>query len=270
LTVSPRPPALLAASKGLREARMSRRISLRKLATKLGFHPQNLSLLETGGRAPTETDAAWMLGFLRVSLEEYQRIMELVRHCNDSEFVEPVDSTADPLLWTLERRSSRILEWAPRILPDLLQDFTYTRATLSSERDIDIEVFQRRVRQDVLSGEHGNQHLFLLGEAALVGGPASPPVPQDQLHHLRSLASRNTVAIRIVPADAGPCRLIDPFTVFEDEERRPTVALRHHHSNLYVTSSPLAGRYRETIDQLRRVALDASASLDFLQRLGNG
>ncbi|MEV6831228.1 helix-turn-helix transcriptional regulator [Amycolatopsis sp. NPDC051102] len=269
MTASPRPPALLAASIGLREARMSRRISLRKLATKLGFHPQNLSQWETGGRAPTETDAAWMLGFLRVSREEYQRIMELVRHCNDSNFVEPVDPAAEPLLWTYERRS-RILQWAPRILPDLLQTSTYTRATLSGESDIDIEVFQRRVRQDVLSGEHDNQHLFLLGEAALVGGPASPPAPQDQLHHLRSLASRNTVAIRIVPADAGPCGLIDPFSVFEDEERRPTVALRHHHSNLYITSPPLAGRYRETIDQLRGVALDAPASLEFLHRLGNG
>ena len=72
-----RPPATVAVSSSLRDARKRRGIGLRRLADKIGVHPATLSAWELGIKVAPATAVAWILGYLRVESAEYDRVMAL-------------------------------------------------------------------------------------------------------------------------------------------------------------------------------------------------
>jgi transcriptional regulator with XRE-family HTH domain len=114
-------PALLALSASRRDARTAADFGLRRLATKLGVPAQNLSLWETGKRAPTIADLAHVLGFLRVSPEEYSRVMQLRRQLDDPISLETLDANSASHRRALEELAIRTFEWAPHAVPEPLQ-----------------------------------------------------------------------------------------------------------------------------------------------------
>ena len=247
---SSRLPALLALSVSLRAARTARGLGLRRLADKLGIPAQYLSLWENGKRPPSTDEIAHLLGFLQVGPAEYNRIMRLHRQLDNPSVIVTVEPDADSLQRTFEQFAIRTLEWAPRVIPEPLQAPEYIRAILQGRAtrpdDIDQEIFTRQVRK--LDRDRNHRHTVLLCAAALHPEFGLPPngISADLPH----------VDIRIVPAKACVTGTIEPFMIFEFEDKASTVVLRHQHNAIFLTEHDTVSRYRSTFRSLEKQAAE--------------
>jgi transcriptional regulator with XRE-family HTH domain len=259
-----RPPATVAVSSSLRDARKRRGIGLRRLAEKIGVHPAVLSAWELGIRVAPETAVAWILGYLRVESVEYDRVMALAPHAGDPNLVDQSDPQLGHLLWTYERLSSRVLEWAPSCIPDLLQTRAYAervldKAVMQDERR-DMDLLSRQVRQQTLN-DGTRRYVFLVSDQALHG---LDDLHDEQIEHLRGAAQLKHVTVRIVPTTGTALKLIGAFTLFEDRSNPIAVVLSHHHCNTYVTDRKMLSRYHDTAKVLLRRAFDEPANTSAL------
>ncbi|MEV7097746.1 Scr1 family TA system antitoxin-like transcriptional regulator [Amycolatopsis sp. NPDC051045] len=255
-----RPPATVAVSSSLRDARKRRGIGLRRLAEKIGVHPAVLSAWELGIRVAPETAVAWILGYLRVESVEYDRVMALAPHAGDPNLVDQSDPQLGHLLWTYEQLSSRVVEWAPSCIPELLQTRAYVervldKAVMQDERR-DMDLLSRQVRQQALN-DGSRRYVFLIGDQTLHD---LDDLHDDQIDHLRAASQLEHVTVRIVPSIETALRSIGAFTLFEDRSGPIAVVLRHHHCNTYVTDRTTLSRYHGTAKALLRRASDEPTS----------
>ncbi|SEF24755.1 hypothetical protein SAMN05421837_102850 [Amycolatopsis pretoriensis] len=260
-----RPPATIAISSSLRDARVRRGLGLRRLAHKIGVYPATLSAWELGTKVAPETAVAWILGSLQVESTEYERVMALAPHAGDANLVDHSDPQLGHLLWTYEQLASRVVEWAPLCIPDLLQTRAYAervldKAVVPDDRR-DMELLNRRVRQQALS-DGNRRYVFLIGDQAL---HSLEDLDTQQIEHLRAAAQSPHVTIRIVPSAEAALRSVGAFTLFEDRSEPIAVVLRHHHCNAYLTDRKLLSRYHDTAKSLLRRAFDESGTADALR-----
>ncbi|MFF1612235.1 Scr1 family TA system antitoxin-like transcriptional regulator [Amycolatopsis sp. NPDC058278] len=250
-------PALLALSDSLRAARTDQGLGLRRFADALGVPAATLSSWETGKRQPEIDVVAHILGFLRVSPAEYQRIMWLWHQLDSPTFIENLIPGTASLRQKLDELAVRSWEWAPHTVPEPLQTPEYTRAILQRDAtqpdDIDVEVFIRQAQQ--LGRKQPRRRTVLLGAAALA------PAAASQLHAIGATADRLHVKIRIVPASTEGARTMEPFTIYETAGKTFTVALRHHDNVIFVSERDVVQRYRSRFRSLEREVID-DADLD--------
>ncbi|SFW87156.1 Scr1 family TA system antitoxin-like transcriptional regulator [Amycolatopsis australiensis] len=255
-----RPPATVAVSSSLRDARKRRGIGLRRLAEKIGVHPATLSAWELGIKVAPETAVAWILGYLRVESAEYERVMALAPDAGAANLVDQSDPQLGHLLWTYEQLSSRVVEWAPSCIPDLLQTRAYAervldKAVVQDDRR-DMDLLSRQVRQQALN-DGSRRYVFLVGDQALHG---LDDLRNEQVEHLRAAAQLKHVTVRIVPSTETALKSIGAFTLFENRSDPIAVVLRHQHCNTYLTDRTMLSRYHETVRTLLRRASDEPAS----------
>jgi transcriptional regulator with XRE-family HTH domain len=259
-----RPPATVAVSSSLREARERRRIGLRRLADKIGVRAATLSAWELGIRVAPPTAVAWILGYLRVESAEYDRVMALALHAGDPNLVDASDVQLGHLLWTYEQLSSRVVEWTPSGIPDLLQTRAYAERVLDEavvEDDRrDMEQLSRQVRHQALN-DGNRRYVFLIADQALHG---MDDLHHEQIEHIRAAAQLKHVTVRIVPSTETALKSIGALTLFEDRSDPIAVVLRHHHCNTYLTDRKALTRYHDTARVLLRRALDEPASASAL------
>ncbi|OXM60477.1 Scr1 family TA system antitoxin-like transcriptional regulator [Amycolatopsis vastitatis] len=207
---------------------------------------------------------AWILGYLRVEWAEYDRVMSLAPRAGDANLVDQSDPQLGHLLWTYEQLSSRIVEWAPSCIPELLQTRAYAERALDKimmqddRRDMDL--LSRQVRRQALDvGDR--RYMFLIGDQAL---PGMDDPHDEQVEHLGAAAQLKHVTVRIVPSTETALRSIGAFALFEDRTDPIAVKLRHHHCNTYLTDRKMLSRYHATARDLLRRAFDESASTSAL------
>ncbi|WIX85752.1 Scr1 family TA system antitoxin-like transcriptional regulator [Amycolatopsis sp. DG1A-15b] len=243
--------ALLALSGSLRAVRTDRGLGLRKFADKLGVSAQTLSNWETGRRAPAIEEVAHLLGFLRVSPVERQRVMRLWYQLDSPTFIETLSPDTTCLQQKLDELAFRAWEWAPHTVPEPLQTAEYARAILQRDQappdDVDVELFLRQARQ--LDRKQPRQRTVLLSEAALA------PAPESQLHAINTMADRPQLRIMLVPVTDRVGR-IEPFTIYETHGKGFTVAFRHHDNVIFVSERSLVQSYQSTFKTLEREAID--------------
>ncbi|MEV4049671.1 Scr1 family TA system antitoxin-like transcriptional regulator [Amycolatopsis sp. NPDC049688] len=247
-----RPPATVAVSSSLRDARKRRGIGLRRLAEKIGVHPAVLSAWELGNRVAPETAVAWILGYLRVEPAEYDRVMALARHAGDANLVDQSDPQLGHLLWTYEQLSSRVVEWAPSCIPELLQTRAYAeravdKAVMQDDRR-DMDLLSRQVRQQALN-DGNRRYVFVIADQALHG---MDDLNSEQIEHLRAVAQLKHVTVRLLPSTQTALKSFGAFTLFEDRTDPIAVVLRHHHCNTYLTDRKVLSRYHDTSKTLLR------------------
>jgi DNA-binding XRE family transcriptional regulator len=91
-------------------------------------------------------------------------------------------------------------------IPGVLQTDAYTRALLQvgSATDIEAELAERVARKRALLDRPEPPFIWVLMDESVLARPVGgPEVMRDQLRHLRELADRPNMIIRIVPTSAG-------------------------------------------------------------------
>lgn len=236
----------------LRELRESRGMSLRELAGKLGFSPSSLSGWETGERSIESGQLGWILGYLRVSPAERQLLMQLHRQSERTSHVEILTPGKPSLQDVYERHALHTFQWAPHVVPDLLQTSAYAHAVLGhflQADDVDQEILTRQVRQ--LERDRRHRNTVLLGWAAVNHELVPPEVRHAQRDHITALTDRGLVKAGVVKENLGCAGTTKPFVIYLTENNVSTVVLPHEHTAVYLSDSVSVRRYWSTFTALQ-------------------
>lgn len=110
-----------------------------------------------------------------------------------------------------ECRASLIHMFSGQVIPVLLQTPDYARALLLAGRNADVEgdLAKRLARQKLLTRPNPPELWILLTENVLTWPVGGVETMRRQLDHLRELAARSDVILRIVPRRSGESEALD-------------------------------------------------------------
>ena len=248
---------------GLRKTRQERGFGLRQLARATGVHPAELSNWELGLRVPKVEEVALLLGQLRVSVEERERLFELAEHAREPNWLEKeMPDDGDP------HDAGRVRAHRGFDL-QLAADGRARAAADARLRAGDPGVGGSPAAGGTApAGGHDPpggvavpraRCSFLLGEIALRQPISSPEILLDQLRHLLELPRR--LAVRVVPfgGDFHP-GLNRSFAVLECSDLPSIVFLDQHRGSAYIYDEDQVADYKSAAKTVTSLALDVDES----------
>ncbi|OIK24759.1 helix-turn-helix domain-containing protein [Streptomyces malaysiense] len=172
----------------------------------------------------------------------------------------------------LERLATAIYQWAPSVVPGLLQTREYAQAMflagnpLANDEYIEELVSARMDRTKILKDATRPVYWTLLHETTLripVGGPA---VMARQLEHIATLTRGRKMVLQVLPFSAGAHPEMGKLmTLMEFEDAPPTVYTEGVSSGSLLDEPAVAKRKWASYDLLRAAALSPEASLALLE-----
>ncbi|MEU3500511.1 helix-turn-helix transcriptional regulator [Streptomyces hundungensis] len=172
----------------------------------------------------------------------------------------------------LESMASAICEYAPMIVPGLLQTPEYTRALIrasrpfASEEFIEKSVATRRERAQLLEGSEPPEVWFIVHEMAIRAAVGGGEVMRAQLAHIRQLMQNQRVLVQVVPQAIGAHPLMHGmFALMYFTDAPPAVYTESAYSGQLLDSPALVASYAKTYDLGRAVALSPDASLAMIR-----
>ncbi|MFE9404656.1 Scr1 family TA system antitoxin-like transcriptional regulator [Streptomyces sp. NPDC006530] len=172
----------------------------------------------------------------------------------------------------LESTASAICEYAPMIVPGLLQTPEYTQAytraarPLAVEEDITRNVATRQERARLLDDPETPELWFILHEIVLRTPVGGSRVMRQQLAHIAELANIHRVMVQVVPLAAEAHPLMNGmFALMFFDAAPPAVYTENAHSGQLLDTPALVARYTKTYDLGRAVALSPDASLAMIR-----
>jgi transcriptional regulator with XRE-family HTH domain len=172
----------------------------------------------------------------------------------------------------LEALATKICEFAPTLVPGLLQTAAYARAITVAENPfaadeyIEETVRARMDRAHILKDATRPVHWAILHESVLripVGGPAAMA---GQLEHMAALARERTILVQVLPYAAGAYPLMGKMlTLMEFEDAPPTAYTEGVFSGNLLDNPAVVKRVQATYDLLRAAALSPEASLSLVE-----
>ena len=172
----------------------------------------------------------------------------------------------------MEKHAESIEDWAPMIVPGLLQTADYTRAIVRAAmpRALDAEVEEkvqaRMGRAGLFESEAPPKFWAILDESLIRRRVLPDQKMTELLEHIAQVARRTRSVLQIVPETA----VLHPFMMgmtrtmtFADAP--PVVYTESLHSGQLIDYPALVKDYRESYDLLRAVALSPEASLSMIE-----
>jgi transcriptional regulator with XRE-family HTH domain len=217
----------------LRKLRKDRGLTGQQLAAATGVSQGTISKVETGAQAPDMDLLIKLAGALKLSKHETaqlisdsslvggQRAAQRVAEVVPFDFLQSGEAASRQTVgahW--EQDASEIREFAPTLIPGLLQTAEYARDAIrlsgvSRQAEIE-EGVQARLRRQKLLRRRKHFH-FVLSEAALRSRITDGKATRSQLQHLRSLSKQSQVRIGVIPWSARlPVWLPPNFAVFDE------------------------------------------------------
>ncbi|GGX25735.1 transcriptional regulator [Streptomyces malachitofuscus] len=172
----------------------------------------------------------------------------------------------------LERLATEICEYAPAVVPGLLQTREYAQAMflagnpLATDEYIEELIKGRLERTRVLKDATRPMYWVVLHETALrvpVGGPA---VMAHQLDHIAAMMRQRKVLLQVLPISAGAHPAMGKMMkLMEFEDAPPTVYTEGVFSGSLLDEPALVKRIQASYDHIRAAALSWEASLPLIE-----
>lgn len=253
----------------LRSLRNSVRLSLRHVATQLGWQPSKLSRIETGKQGITTEDVASLLVIYGVTGAERDRLLARTERADEPNLWEiqgPLSRESRTLI-QIEPLATSIFNFEPLLIPGLLQTPEYTRTLMKaggiSEEDAEVRVAARMSRQAILSRDKPPAFEIILDEGVLRRVIGTPKLMARQLRHLAEATERSNVTLLVLPLSLGAHTGLDgAFALLEFAKEQPVIYLDHKISGLFLEQPEQIAFFRTEIDRLRSVALGHRESVD--------
>lgn len=222
-----------------------------------------------GKKIPSPQDVARFLAALGVPPATFDQIFELSRHVADRDWLAAgVPGITQQLAGTMEceRSASSITEWAPTVVPGLLQTSDYARAIIGaagvSPAEVENRVLVRMGRRDIIMRSNPVAFHAIIGEQALREPIANPKVQADQLRHL--LTAAETVNIQVLRSGLGwHPGLAGSFVLYDFIGSPSIVLLEHFRTGAFLYEPADVEAYQVAAGDMRRIAMspDESAAL---------
>ncbi|MBZ6132277.1 helix-turn-helix domain-containing protein [Streptomyces olivaceus] len=172
----------------------------------------------------------------------------------------------------LERLATEICEYAPTVVPGLLQTREYAQALflagnpLATHEYVEELVNGRVDRTRLLKDAARPLYWAVLHETAMripVGGPA---VMAGELDHIAALMRERKVMVQVLPFATGAHPSMGKqMKLMEFEDAPPTVYTEGVFSGTLLDEPVLVKRSRASYDHIRAAALSPEASLDLIE-----
>lgn len=266
---SPRARTLAAA---LREARDGAGISARELSRRMEVANSTVSRWEKGQIVPGAADVAKLLTCLGIDGVDRERILSIARDTIADDWL-----TSGPTgisrqlagIMECERTARHVIDWAPLLLPGMLQTSNYARAIMEAQGTLspgeaETRVMMRMARREAFTRRRDpTQLVALIGEPAIRGGIGGSAVMADQLRQLLDFVALDNITIQVVDVSGEwhPGHL-GPFILYEfGEGRRPIAYLEHHRSGAFLVDDNDIRDYQAAVEIIRGAGMSQEDSL---------
>lgn len=172
----------------------------------------------------------------------------------------------------LERLATEIYEYAPAVVPGLLQTREYARAMflagnpLAADEYIEDLITGRMDRTRLLKDATKPKYWVVLHETVLRASVGGPAVMTHQLDHLVAAAQQRKVLLQVLPFTAGAHPVMGKMMwLMEFEDAPPTVYTEGVFSGNLLDEPALVKRVRASYDHIRAAALAPEASLTMIE-----
>ncbi|MGC5568599.1 helix-turn-helix domain-containing protein [Streptomyces sp. FR-108] len=168
----------------------------------------------------------------------------------------------------LERTATKICDFAPILVPGLLQTAAYaeavTRATnpFAAGERVQAQVMARLERAHILNGTTRPEYWAILHENVLRIPVGGPELMARQLEHIAIMAREQKVLLTVLPYSAGAfAAMAGMMTLMEFPDAPPTAYTEAVYSGTLLDDPALVKRMQGTYDLLRVAVLSPEASL---------
>ncbi|MEU8762289.1 helix-turn-helix transcriptional regulator [Streptomyces sp. NPDC048659] len=177
-----------------------------------------------------------------------------------------------------EKRATTIEEWAPTVIPGLLQTAPYMRALFKGEwtqelpEEIDEKITGRLARARLFDQDHKEPEYKVILHESLVRLPVmAGPQMAAQLDQIIALIKRGRVFAQILPWSAGAHPLmLNNAMILDFTDAPPLVYMEGQHHGNTVDDPALVKQYRRSYDLLRAAAMPLDASLALIESAAEG
>lgn len=247
----------------LRRLREAAGLSQDQLGERVFCSGTYVGQFESAVRRP-QSDVSKLFDDMLSSGEHLQRLCKLARRSKHPDYF------ADAA--ELEKLATTISEYAPMLVPGLLQTEAYARALIretqrfAPDREVDAHVTARMERGQLLDNPTAPELWVTIHEAALrvpVGGRA---VMAEQLRQLVALGQgHHRVLVQVLPFSAGAAAFLNGTVIGMSFTAAPSVTYTESaYTGQLVDEPALVTQFRKAYDLVRAAALSPEASLDLI------
>ncbi|MET8682512.1 helix-turn-helix transcriptional regulator [Streptomyces sp. NPDC004647] len=248
----------------LRRLREAAGMSQEQLGERVFCSGTYIGQFESAARRP-QPDVSRLFDDVLGSGKHFERLCELARQSKHADYF------ADAA--ELEKLAQTISEYAPMLVPGLLQTAAYarglTRATLpfAPQEEVEAHVTARLDRTRRLDDPEAPELWAIIHEAGLHVPVEGPEVMREQLDHLAAMArSHHRVVVQVLPYSAGPHPLMYGTTILMTLADAPPVAYTEGaHTGQLIDDPTLVAKFQRSYDHVRAAALSPKASLTLIE-----
>lgn len=167
-----------------------------------------------------------------------------------------------------ERGARLVRNFQPTIVPGLLQTAEYARSVFALGRTVDVPAaMAKRLDRQRLLHESGRTFEFVITESALRYQPG-PRALAGQAQHVASLATLETVAVVVVPAEALPLIPWHGFVLIYPADGAPYVKLELLHGPQRITDPGSVATYVEVWERLWAAGVRGDDAAALIREVG--
>lgn len=233
---------------------------------KLGMSEPTLHRIETGKVPVTVANVRALCWLYQADSSMTDALAELALGTSEEQWWDASPLMPDwfKLFVGLEASASRIYSYDGEVVPGEWQTEAYARAVFATEQTAEQEFVDRHVklrlqRQKTLTARRPQPRIVtILSEGVLTRQVGGEKVLREQIAHLRDVANRKTVEIRVLPwsvgahaAMAGAFRIME----FDDPEDPDVVYLESHIGALYLEEPDEIKEYGRVFDLITKASV---------------
>ncbi|MGP4044263.1 helix-turn-helix domain-containing protein [Streptomyces sp. 2A115] len=172
-----------------------------------------------------------------------------------------------------EGLAQTIKDWAPDLIPGLLQTAAYARAVIRAydpvltEDVVEERVTSRQARARVFDDPVTPRYRVILDEVVLRRPVGGPKVMAEQLRHIAAMVRRNRIIAQVLPLAEGAHAGMDGlFKLMTFDDAPPVAYAQGVETGRLLDDPAVVTRCTLTYDLLGAVALSPAASLVLIER----
>ncbi|GGS82315.1 transcriptional regulator [Streptomyces tanashiensis] len=244
----------------LKERREAARLSQGELGRRVFVSGAYIGLFEQGIRKP-QLDVAVRIDEVLQTGGIFERTWR--RLINKSPYASYFSEVAE-----LESVATKICEFAPTVVPGLMQTAEYARAVtvaahpFATEEFIEEKVTSRIARAAILRGTTRPEYWVVLHENVVLTPVGGPPAMAAALDHVAKLIRERLVLVTIIPRTVGAHSVMEgSLRLMEFDDQPPTAYTETAFSGTLLDDPAMVKQAQRAYDLLRVVGLSPEASL---------